>query len=101
MNAPTNIQILNGPDGRPAFVVIPYDDYIRDHKENSDYTPHEVVGLMVKNDWTPVRAWREHFGLTQQQMAERMGITQPAYAQQEVGKKPRKASREKIAAALG
>ncbi len=101
MNAPTNIQILNGPDGRPAYVVIPYDDYLRDHKEDSTDTPHEVVGLMVKNDWTPARAWREHLGLTQQQVAERMGVSQPAYAQQEVGAKLRKASREKIAAALG
>ena len=23
MNAPTNIQIINGPGGKPAFVVIP------------------------------------------------------------------------------
>jgi DNA-binding XRE family transcriptional regulator len=99
MNAPINVQILNGPDGRPAYVVIPYDDYIRDHAEI--VTPHEVVGMMVKNDWTPVRAWREHLALTQQQVAERMGISQSAYAQQEVGTKLRKASRDKIAAALG
>lgn len=28
MNAPTNIQTIMGPDGKPAFVVIPYADYI-------------------------------------------------------------------------
>ena len=63
--------------------------------------PHEVVGLIVLNDWTPARAWREHLGLTQQQMAERLGISQPAYAQQETVRRSRKATRERIAAALG
>ncbi|SFB35822.1 Helix-turn-helix [Collimonas sp. OK607] len=101
MNARTNIQILNGPNGAPAFVVIPYADYIREHEGKGDYIPHEVVSLMVDNDWTPVRAWREHLGLTQSGMAERLGVSQSAYAQQEVSGKLRKTSREKIAAALG
>ena len=34
-------------------------------------------------------------------MAKRMGISQPAFAQQETVAKPRKATREKIAAAFG
>ncbi|MES2259712.1 MAG: hypothetical protein V4724_14415 [Pseudomonadota bacterium] len=51
MNSSANIQLLNGPDGRPAYVVIPYDDYIREYKQDSTYTQHEVVSLMVKNDW--------------------------------------------------
>jgi hypothetical protein len=63
MNARTNIQILNGPNGAPAFVVIPYADYLREQEDKGDYIPHEVVSLMVDNDWTPVRAWREHLGL--------------------------------------
>jgi len=100
MNAPTNIQILNGPDGKPAFVVIPYDDYMRGHLRDGDHTPHEVVGMMVKNDWTPVRAWREYLGLTQQEVAERLNISQSAYAQQETSDKLRKATREKIAGAF-
>jgi len=29
MNARTNIQIINGPDGAPAFVVIPYAEYVK------------------------------------------------------------------------
>ena len=101
MTAHTNIQILNGPDGLPAYVVIPYADYLRDKKVDESYIPHEVVSLMIDNDWTASRAWREHLGLTQQQLAERLGISQSAYAQQEAGKKLRKASREKIAAAFG
>jgi transcriptional regulator with XRE-family HTH domain len=39
--------------------------------------------------------------LTQEDVARRLGISQPAYAQQEAGTKPRKATREKIAHAFG
>ena len=50
---------------------------------------------------SPARAWREHLGLTQQAVAERLGISQSAYAQQESSDKLRKTTRIKIAAALG
>lgn len=100
MNTPTNVQIINGPDGSPAFVVIPYAQYLKDHPVE-DLVPNEVVGYMVKEDLTPVAAWRKHLGLSQAEVAERIGISQPAYAQQEQAAKPRKATREKIAAALG
>lgn len=100
MNTPTNVQIINGPDGTPAFVVIPYAQYIKDHPQE-DLVPNEVVGYMVKEDLSPAAAWRKHLGLSQAQVAERIGITQSAYAQQEQAANPRKATREKIALALG
>jgi DNA-binding XRE family transcriptional regulator len=100
MNAPTNIQVINGPDGKPAFVVIPYADYVKSREEDT-YIPHEVVTLMVDNDWTITRAWREHLGITQAEMAERLGVSQSAYSQQEANPKNRKSTREKIAEALG
>lgn len=65
------------------------------------YIPHEVVTLMVDNDWTPARAWREHRGLTQTQLAEGLGVAPSLYAQQEVSSTLGKSSREKISAALG
>ena len=46
-------------------------------------------------------AWREHLRLTQAEVAERMGITQSAYAQMEAAKRPRKATLQKVAHALG
>jgi ribosome-binding protein aMBF1 (putative translation factor) len=108
MNAPTNIQIINGPDGKPAFVVLPYDEYMRTQrpeppksKNGEAMIPHEVVELMIMQDMTPVRAWREYLGMTQADVAARIGISQSAYAQQEAAPKNRKATREKIAAALG
>lgn len=62
--------------------------------------PHEVVARTLKEGITSIRAWREYLQLTQADMAERLGISQSAYAQQEVVEHPRKATREKIAKAL-
>lgn len=100
MNAPTNIQVINGPDGKPAFVVIPYAQYVQDYAIERDLIPHDVVSRTVDGA-TPVRAWREHLGLTQAEVAERLGIAQPSYAKQEASDKLRTSTREKIAAALG
>ena len=97
---PTNIQIINGPSGEPAFVVIPYTDYVASRNTEKSMIPHDVISRSVDGA-TPVRAWREHLGLTQADVAERLGISQSAYAQQESSSRLRKASREKIAAALG
>jgi DNA-binding transcriptional regulator YiaG len=101
MNAPTNIQTIMGPDGKPAFVVIPYADYIAKHASDNDLIPHEVVRRALADDMSPARAWREHLGLTQAEVADRLGVSQSAYAQQETSQRMRKASREKIANALG
>jgi predicted transcriptional regulator len=100
MNAPTNIQIINGPGGKPAFVVIPYDQYIAERAHDRGLIPHDVISRAVDGA-TALKAWREHFGLTQSEMADRLGITQSAYAQQESSDRLRKSSREKIASALG
>lgn len=100
MNAPTNIQVLNGPDGKPAFVVIPYADYVAQHGAERDLIPHAVVSRTVDGA-TPVLAWREHLGLTQTEVARRIGISQSAYSQLEGSERLRQASRKKIAAALG
>ncbi len=48
-----------------------------------------------------LQAWREYLMLTQAEMALRMGMTQAGYAQIESAKRPRKATLEKAAAALG
>ena len=60
-----------------------------------------VVDLAMDKQWSGARAWREHMALTQTEVAQRMGITQGAYAQLEAKKTIRKSSREKIANALG
>lgn len=62
--------------------------------------PNDVASRTVDGA-SPVRAWREHLGFTQADIAARLGISQSAYAQQENSDRLRKSSREKIAAALG
>ncbi|MGF6205062.1 transcriptional regulator with XRE-family HTH domain [Pseudomonas frederiksbergensis] len=62
--------------------------------------PHDVVTRIVDGT-LPVQAWREHLNLTQDEVAERMGVSQSAFAELESVSKPRKQTREKIAAAFG
>jgi transcriptional regulator with XRE-family HTH domain len=62
--------------------------------------PHEVVSLMVEG-FSAARAWREYRGLTQAAVARRMRISQPALAQIEISGRPRKATRVRLAKALG
>ncbi|GFK93995.1 hypothetical protein NNJEOMEG_01833 [Fundidesulfovibrio magnetotacticus] len=63
---------------------------------------HEVVGLHAVQGLSLVRAWREHLGLTQEEVARRMDVSRPAYAQMEApGVRPRVATLWKIAKALG
>lgn len=102
MSAPINTQIIRGQDGTPEYAVIPYEVYealVAREKETA-YVPHAVVGRIVDGQ-TPARAWREHLGLTQREVATRMGISQSAYAQQEAAERLRPATRKAIAAALG
>lgn len=80
MNTPTNVQIINGQDGKPAYAVIPYADFVACSKNAGDpYIPHEVVCMMVDRDWTIIRAWREHLKLNQSHAPEkRRGARHPA-----------------------
>lgn len=103
MSALTEPQILRDAKGRPAFVVIPYDEYqqIMGKISEGRHIPHSIVKRVIEDGVTPVRAWREHLDLTQAEVAGRLGITQSAYAQQENAEKPRKSTLKKIADALG
>ncbi|MCR5896262.1 MULTISPECIES: helix-turn-helix transcriptional regulator [Burkholderia] len=95
------VQIINGPDGAPAFVVIPYADYVAQRCAARDLIPHELVTRVVFDGSSPARAWREHLGLTRAEMlARRIGISRADYAKQEKRGKLRKSMRKKVAAAL-
>jgi len=101
MNKPIEFQTILGADGQPAFVVVPYAEFLARYQRDNDLVPHEVVTAAFDDGMTPAKAWRTHLGLTQAEVSERMGISQSAYAQLEVSDKLRKSSRERIAAALG
>ena len=102
MKEHTEHQIIK-KDGNPLFVIVPYDEYLQFKKPGKKiYFPHEVVEKSVVEEKGLVRAWREYKGISQGEMAKRMGITQAAYSQKERRKaKLRKNTLVRIAAALG
>ncbi len=92
MSAHINHQIVTH-NGVPVAAVIPYEEYLEligvgnaedredilsdaelESVRNDIHTiPDEVVGMMVKNKITIIRAWREYRGLTQEEVAKGMG----------------------------
>lgn len=100
--------------GMPAFVVLPFMDFAREHPKEAEAikpiapwipatgVPQDVIGIYVDTDSTLLRAWREYLGMTQAEVALKVGITQASLSQMESGEsKLRKATKEKLAAALG
>ena len=61
MGALTDVQIIK-KDGKPAFAVIPYEEYLNLLPTHEDTAvPHEVVGLIIKKGMNLVKAWRNMF----------------------------------------
>jgi DNA-binding XRE family transcriptional regulator len=100
MNARIEFQTIKGADGSPAFVVLPYADFVRLYSREEGLIPHEVVSATVDGA-TPIKAWREYLGLTQAAVAARLEVTQAAFAQLENSARPRKSTLRRVAAALG
>jgi DNA-binding XRE family transcriptional regulator len=94
-------------DGEPEFAGIHYRDYLRRIESGprvpgGGAVPHEVMRLHVVDGLTLRRAWREYLGLTQAEVARRMGIPQPALSQLESpDARPRRSTLARLAAALG
>ena len=99
-----NVQIIER-DGNPEWAVIPYKEYlrlvteaemlqdVRDYDaalaaiaEGEETIPSEVVNAILDGA-NPIRVWREHRGLTQQQLSEAAGISKPYLSQIESGKR--------------
>lgn len=81
MNAPINIQILKDAKGKPAFAVIPYAEYLSLSAPRAPTIPNAVVDKVINKDMTPIRAWREHLGLTQAEVARRSISYKAAFRQ--------------------
>lgn len=115
-----NLQYIRDHNDNPLFVVLPIEEYnrfkeyeamINDEDEsewdslpyesgdNDDaLIPHEVVMAMIDNNVNLLGAWRIYRNLSQQEVAERTGITQSAISQMERAEsKPRKATLTKFA----
>ncbi|MDR2488185.1 MAG: helix-turn-helix domain-containing protein [Desulfovibrio sp.] len=102
MNTLTRHQIIEN-NGQPLFVLVPYAEYMASLRPES---AEAVIPLAVSKaanmeGKSLVRAWREYKGLSQADMAERMGISRPAYAQLETkGANTRATTLHRLAAAL-
>ena len=89
MNVRTEFQTILGEDGKPAFVVVPYNAFRR---MRGGFTPgmipNAVVGMVFDGSMSAAKAWREYLRLTQAEVAVRMGVSQAAYAQMEAARRP-------------
>lgn len=99
------IQIIER-NGKPEWAVLPYEEYlrlveqaelledIRDFDEinnaiergKEELIPAEVVNAILDGK-NPIKVWREHRSLTQQELADRVGISKPYLSQLETGKR--------------
>lgn len=60
------------------------------------------VALLLREGFSPIRAWREHLGVTREELGELLGSSAAAVAQLEAAHAhPRGAMLKKVAAALG
>ena len=99
-----SVQVIER-DGKPEWAVIPYEVYrrlveeaemlhdVRAYDEakkaiaeGEELIPSKVT-YAILDGVNPVRVWREHRGLTQQQLAEAAGISVPYLSQIESGKR--------------
>jgi DNA-binding XRE family transcriptional regulator len=108
-----NVQVIE-KRGKPEWAVIPYEEYLllvanaemledvqaydeaRQKLAAGEELVPSAVTYAILDGVSPVRAWREARGLTQQQLAEAAGISIPYLSQIEAGK--RKGSAEVLAA---
>lgn len=84
MTKPIDVQIIM-ENGEPKFAVMPIKEFrtlIR-QADREPSVPQGVVRRLANDDISPVRAWREHLGLTQAEVATRLGISQAAFSQKE------------------
>ena len=86
-------------EGKPVFVVMPYDEYIamveqlEDKADTADYyairdaikrgdeelIPEEVVKRLLEEN--PIKVWREYRKMKQKELADRVGITSSMLSQ--------------------
>jgi len=103
-----SVQVIS-QNGKPEYAVLPYSDYLvlveqaemledihsYDEAKNSiasgdeELIPASVVNALADGG-NPIKVWREYRELTQQKVAEEIGISIPFVSQLETGK--RKAS---------
>ena len=97
-------------NGKPEWAIIPYEEYLRLVEQaemlqdiedfdkvkmavasgEEELVPSSVIFAILDGE-NPIKVWREYRGLTQQQVAEAVGISSPYLSQIETGKRTGKA----------
>jgi DNA-binding XRE family transcriptional regulator len=99
-----NVQVIE-KNGRIEWAVIPYEEYqklleamemlanIRAYdaakaqiEAGEELVPSHIVYALLDGK-NPIRVWREHRGLTQQQLADQADVSKPYLSQLETGKR--------------
>lgn len=110
------VQIIER-EGKPEYAVLPYADYLALTEKAEmaidiaafdaalakpeETLSQESVRRLLAGE-SPCKLWREHRGLTQAELAQAAGLSQPAIAQIESGqRKPGVVALQKLAKALG
>ncbi len=104
MNAPTEFRITE--DGGRKYAVVPLERFTelveRAGGADALTIPHAVVARHLTAGVPLWKAWREHLGLTQTDLARTLGVSQAQIAQWErAGARPRHATLKRLAAAMG
>jgi len=101
MNAHIDYQIIEN-NGEPEYAVVPYKAFMKLLEDESNVSlPSGVTKLYAVEGLPIIKAWRKHLDITQAEMADRMGISQPGYQQIEIAETPQRGTLEKVADALG
>ena len=96
-----SVQVIRR-NGKPDWAVIPYEEYerLRDAAElavdaeiarkalerDEERIPIDVVDRLIERE-NPIRVWREHRGLSQHELAEKVSINTAYLSQIETGKR--------------
>lgn len=106
MSARTEHQIIM-QNGVPAFAVIPWNEYqklIRKQTEETEkdiWFPNDVVKATSRGD-SLIKAWREHFGLSQAELAAKAEMPEPVLAELESNAvSPKKTDLAKLSKVMG
>lgn len=104
MKGPIDYRIAE--EGGRHVAVVPLEQFtaLMDRAGEADALtiPHEVAARHLVEGVSLLRAWREHLGLTQAALGERLGVSQAQVAQWErPGARPRHATLRKAAEAMG
>lgn len=105
MNAHTQYSRVVGSDGKTHYFLVPVEDFqklVDQSKQDEQITiPNAVVKLHLLDNLSVIAAWRTYLGLTQDEVAHRLSISQAAYCQLEKTKRPRQSTKKRVAKALG